>query len=276
MKRFFISALFVAVCQISFGWGSEHRYIAYVAMEHLTPTTQRMLDFYLDRPITEYAVWMDAVRNSPTYGFTHTWHCISLTPDGKVSLKPIHWVPKLKKYSADLPAGLQGAIDVVSDRRNQTDSTVSVNLRYIIHLVGELHCPGHIYLNGLPQGYSSHYYGFFNLQYKGEKVSYHSIFDSTISKAWPGYDEEKMSKLIDTWTEEQQAECCKGTVLEWCQDLVPTIPQIYDWAHPGDDIDESFWTPERKEYLLNLYRMASYRLAYVLNSLFDPEFEKVQ
>jgi len=275
MKRTVALIILSFICLRSFGWGGEHRYIAYVAMKHLTPTTQKALDFYLDRPITEYAAWMDGVREHPDYAYTHIWHCISLTPDNKVSMEPLHWVPSMNKYSACLPAGLTQAISLVANRAEQTDSTVSVNLRYIIHLVGELHCPGHIYLNDMPEGYG-HYYGYFKMKYKGESTTYHAIFDSTISKAWPGLDEEQMSVIIDTWPVEKQMECCKGSVIDWCQNLIPDIPQIYDWAKPGDDIDDSFWTEYRKEYLLNLYRLGSYRLAYVLNTLFDPQFPKAQ
>lgn len=40
---------------------------------------------------------------------------------------------------------LTRAIERLRNYRELSDSTVNVNLKYVIHLVGEMHCPGHIY-----------------------------------------------------------------------------------------------------------------------------------
>lgn len=58
--------------------------------------------------------------------------------------------PCVPTGDGDAVRQLTRAIERLRNYRELSDSTVNVNLKYVIHLVGEMHCPGHIYFADLP------------------------------------------------------------------------------------------------------------------------------
>jgi len=81
---------------------------------------------------------MDEYRQTPEYAFTNDWHTAPVDADlryGDELLKP---------GKGNAVYGLELAIRNLRDYRSLTDSAVAVNLKYVIHLVGDMHCPAHI------------------------------------------------------------------------------------------------------------------------------------
>ena len=96
--------------------------------------------------------------------------------------------------------------------RYLSDSTVNVNLKYVIHLVGEMHCPGHIYFADLPGGMDApRHYDFFLLKYKGKEVTYHWVWDGSVSRQYPDWTEEDFRRELDKWPAEKQRAVGEGT-----------------------------------------------------------------
>ena len=58
----------------------------------------------------------------------------------------------------------------------------------------------------------------------------------------------------------------------WLQSLAKDSKQIFEWDKPGAMLDQS-WYLEHEEYFFRFIRSAAYKLADVLNELFDPEYE---
>lgn len=72
-------------------WGWEHSGIVYMAGKNLSGNARETIERYLDKPIVEYAGWLDDVRREkiPEYEETRWWHMLSVDMDGKVSRTPI-------------------------------------------------------------------------------------------------------------------------------------------------------------------------------------------
>lgn len=81
---------------------------------------------------------MDQVRHTPAYRHTNTWHTNKVDAGG-------NYVPDPE---GDAMTFLDDCIAKVEDYRNQNDSTVTVSIRFIVHLVGDMHCPGHVKYRG--------------------------------------------------------------------------------------------------------------------------------
>ena len=237
MKKLICLLLMLCAGTAAFAWGGrEHRLIAYIAEAHLTPRTRQVLDRYLDQSIVEYSTWMDRYRTAPGYEITTYWHMVTIDKDGSVPPEPLR-----PNGDGDAVRQLTRAIERLRNYRELSDSTVNVNLKYVIHLVGEMHCPGHIYFADLPGGMDApRHYDFFLLKYKGKEVTYHWVWDGSVSRQYPDWTEEDFRRELDKWPAEKQRAVGEGTPADWALECARSCRVVYDWAKPGDDIDEGF------------------------------------
>ena len=126
MKRFILIILAgLLVCSPAFGWGREgHETIAKIADNNLESSARKVIEKYLgDHSIVYYAKWMDEYRHTPEYGFTTRWHVARVDENLKYFARP----------QGDAVKAINNAVEILKDYKNQTDSTVAVNLKYIIH-----------------------------------------------------------------------------------------------------------------------------------------------
>lgn len=256
--------LSLAFATAAYGWsGTEHRLMAYIAQEHLLPQTQAVLDRYLDQSIVEYASWMDRYRNSKGYEMTTHWHMVSIAQDG-LSLVERDKSRGLAAYA------LHDAVEILKNYKEYSDSTVYINIMYIVHLVPEVHCPSHYHFYEFGGAKGAIDRCFQNVWLKGKKEGYHHIWDSSISTINPGLTRDQYKELFDTWTPEQQKAVSDGTVEDWILSNAAKVKVIYDWANPGERLDDDFMLQHRS-LPESMVAPAGYRLARLLNDLFGGE-----
>ena len=133
MKKTLLLA-FAALCfvQSALAWGkSGHDAVAYIAETHLTKRAKAVIERYLGHSIVYDASWMDDYRAEPGYEMTNWWHVDygKGEPTKDAAGNPLE--PNVLRE-------LNRAIERLRDYRNLDDSTVVVNLRYVIHLVGDM------------------------------------------------------------------------------------------------------------------------------------------
>lgn len=165
-----LTAVLSCWCATAFGWGKiGHDAIAYIAECNLTPKAKKNIEKYLGgRSIVYYASWMDQVRHTPAYRHTNTWHTNKVDAGG-------NYVPDPE---GDAMTFLDDCIAKVEDYRNQNDSTVTVSIRFIVHLVGDMHCPGHV---------KYPCYKSFKFTLSGKEYGLHNYWDEwalTLSNKW--------------------------------------------------------------------------------------------
>ena len=266
MKRFlpivFVLALFSA--QSVFAWGYAHKLIAAVAEKHLTERTQKNLNLYLDHSIVEYAEWMDVYRNGTPYHVSTWWHMITIDENGEPS-----GTTRPNGDGDGIPQMVR-IINEMKDWRNLPDSLVNLNLKWMIHMVGDNHCPAHIFFADLPGGPQNRY-GWFRLKYKGQTKAYHGLWDqqsTTDSNPELAKDLYAYRDYIDRYTKEEREAMAQGDPWSWARETAKACRPIYDWAKPGDSIDQSFFV-EHKDLTESQIAKAGYRLARLLNDFFD-------
>ena len=152
--------MLLCYCGTAFGWGkSGHDAIAYIAECNLTPKAKKNIEKYLDgRSIVYYASWMDVYRHTPAYKVTSGWHGDRVDADGK-------YVPNAK---GDALQCIEEAISRLKDYRSLDDSTVLVSIKYLVHLVGDMHCPVHV---------KYPWYKNFKFDLNGRPSEFHSFWD---------------------------------------------------------------------------------------------------
>ena len=172
-----------------------------------------------------------------------------------------------------------GGMAVVLKAKDRVKNRV-VAIKMLTHVVGDMHCPAHAYFAKMPPrqagskaGYHSSY-GFFNLYYKGKKTTYHGIWDAALERVHRGLGQKvgRYTELIDKdITPEYRKEILQGMPYEWACDNLPRAWKIYEWAKPGDQLDESFYQ-EHGAYVDDQVLRGGYRLAKLLNLAFDENY----
>ena len=280
MKRFFILLMTVSLfcVQESYAWGGwAHKLIAIIAETHLTPEVREKTEKYLGSPIYNHATWMDQVpmwkkNHIPGWEQTSWWHMCTVDKVGR------------KKYAisdkrastgdGDLYPNLVQCVENLKNHRNLTDSAVMINLKCVIHMVGDMHCPCHIFytefedcfprkING--KRYPRH--DQIRIYYNGKKTTNHRVWDGlSIREIYPEYkaNYEKFRAALDVVSPKKRAKMCKGTIEEWVLQNAKDCRYIYDDITPNCKIDRQYLLDNQKLSKQQCLRSA-YRLAHILN-----------
>lgn len=285
MKRVLIvlsfTLLLTSVEQAS-AWGLwAHKFVTYTADKYLDADVRTKVEKYLGSPMIDHSTWMDEIRrpirrkNHPDHAKAQAW---------RPSLRWHHMVVD-KKFrvsderssigSGDMLPNLEKCIENLRNHRNLTDSAVAVNLKYVIHMIEDMHCPSHIYYTEFPDCFepitpNGKKRDQMPIVYEGKRTSYHAVWDGeSILVLYPelGEDFELFRQKLDKYSAKQRAKICSGNLNDWASDAGRRCRPIYDKISPNDSIDSKFLVGYRKISEGQAMR-ASYRLAHILNECF--------
>lgn len=288
MKRLIIFSVLILASLPAFSWGWEHRFIDYIAQEHCTPATRAVLDRYLDVPLNNVAVWMDHFKvrawadedfsGAPEYTFHSLDHAVCVDEN----FRPLDF--------SNRPEGNGTAyrqyiicMDKLSGYKDMPDSAVVVNLKLLLHIIADVHCPGHIlysYDRNTPDmmgGGIARGYGIWQHKCDDGKVrTLHAILDAT-----EGCHKE-FNKNLELWRQyidgrywASRTEMIAGDMADYIEDAARRSKVVDTWLSPGEPVNLSaFYTEHSHESLLTyLHAAAAYRTAHILNTIFDPDYK---
>ena len=256
----FAAALSLSASEPARAWGREgHETIAKIAERNLTKRAKKRIEKYLGgHSVVYYAKWMDEYRKTPEYAFTDGWH----TAPVDAGLRYTDELLNPKRGNAIY--GLEQAIENLKNYRSLTDSAVEVNLKYIIHLVGDMHCPAHI-------KYTTHdtkYDVLFEDKYhKPHKFPIHSVWDNEIITTTRIWSVSEWADELDRLPKAERQAVAAGTPRDWLHDNAVVCEAQFEWAKPGQRLGQDFLN-EALPLIERQIRNAGYRLARVLNELF--------
>jgi hypothetical protein len=269
MKK--ISTLFLSLAAIfysvsGFCWGpTGHDVVAAIAEQHLTKKTKKALDELLEgRSIVYYSSWMDNIQNSPYwkngYNQTKTWHYANVDKGYTYETMP-------KNDKGDVVVALHMLTDELKNNyENLTDSVRADYVKMIVHMVGDMHCPMHAgRLSDLGGNRTS-------VKWFGKNTNLHSVWDSKIVESARKWSYTEWRDQLDRKDKEFGKSVVCGTYEEWFVETVEGAAAIYEYVEAlGQNPNLSYqfvydFSPLLEDRLL----VGGYRLAYVLNSIFDP------
>ena len=260
MKRVVLILLAVLISHVpSFGWGREgHEAIAKIADANLKPSAKKKIEKYLGgRSIVYYAKWMDDYRTTKEYGFTTTWHVATVGED----LKYIH-TPE----AGDAVYGINSAVGILKDYREHPDSTVNVNIKYLLHLVGDMHCPAHIYYKGRNQNYYVDFGGGYVQPRRRMKI--HTVWDYGAIQATRIWGLADWVWELDRLPKKEVKAITAGTPQDWLEDNAQRCLLQFELSStPEENLAQEF-VNEAMPLIETQILYAGYRLAALLNSLF--------
>ncbi len=256
MKRillFAVALLFAAQSALAWG-GLGHRVVVGVAQRHLTEKTKANIAKYFDYDLKKDAVWMDHHRKDEPIAYTTSWHVYNVDADH-------NYDPNPRLYKGDVLHALHIADYNLSHYEKLTDSAVVMNVRMLIHFVGDLHCPTHSYFPG-PRC-------FWKCMLNGKERSFHGVYDAMPAlvhgkKANP----DEVAAEIDNLKKGAIKRVQRGCPVSWAKECGDNNAVIYEWNPFNTEVLRDD-TVELSRDLVNLQmRNAGYRLAYLLNRYF--------
>lgn len=240
----------------AFGWGQKgHDVTAYIAECHLTPAAAEKIDKVLGghAPVY-YANWLDIASHTPEYDHTRTWHYLNVDEGETLETMP-------KNPRGDVLTAVTSIVEKLK-AGGLTPEEEAVQLKMLIHLVGDMHCPMHLgHLSDL--GGNLRPVLMFNRQ-----TNLHSAWDTAIPEAAHKWSYTEWREQIDRLDEDEAARIRAGEPRDWIAESLEICREVYDHTPEGTKISYDYvdkYTPVIERQLLR----GGHRLARLLNEIYD-------
>ncbi len=253
-------AAVVALCSVekALAWGGfGHSAIAYAAEQLVKPEVRQKCRQYLGTTITYQASWMDAYRSIKPYTACDEWHSTNIDAKGKV----------MKGLTTTGAFHIVRIYNEMKDGKykQMSDSLVKINLQYLIHMIGDHHCPVHVRWNK-----ESHPQYFYSLKKKGKKQGYHGFWDGSPGAWRKGWTADRYYAQMTKLSPKQAKKVQKGDGYTWTQETANVARKCFNLTPVGTDVAKL--SKEERAAIHNVVdrqvMLAAYRLAGVLNEIF--------
>jgi len=258
------AVIFAVLCLVTvpgaYCWGPlGHQVVARFAEERLTARAQASLRELLGPEIKlqDVATWADDQRE---IAGSEKWHYINI---------PISAAGYQSKFCP--PAGcIVSKIKEFS--RTAQDSRVEkskriVALKFLIHLVADIHQPLHVGDNGDRGG------NLLQVRFFGVGTNLHSVWDSKLMERYTSNKQVWLWEMTTVAHPAKAAQWATGTPEDWANETLAVARQVYcvpgtkKLIRPGAKLQTEYYSfafPILREQLAK----AGIRLAYVLNEIF--------
>ncbi len=210
----------LAACVLALGlpasaaaWGQNgHRALAEIAERHLDPAARAAIGELLDgRGLSEISTWADDIRSYPEWHCADPFHYVTVAPGAPY---PDQGVPE-----GDAVQAIVYYADVLSEGGAGVEARRRA-LKWLVHLVGDLHQPLHSG-RGCDEGGN-----WIQVEWFGEATNLHSVWDSKL------IDSEQLSftelaDFADHASTEHVAVYQSSTPLDWVREAQSLLDDVY-------------------------------------------------
>ena len=264
------------MAQSAFGWsGDGHKIVVAVAERHLTRKAKENISRYIPySKLINESTYMDKHRKDSNLMYAYNFH------EQCINLETMEYDPNAHVDCGDISRALWLADYNLSHLTAVSDSIVQLNLRMLLHFVGELHCPVHLGIPSIWQPRPPYRLDFGKWYWKGKNVkSFHAFIDNTPKYLFPKMTPEEVAEKIDRVSRREARQYVKGDFTDWTNDSVKGGFRIYEYFPPLWEIPD---TPEAKnipddyldkigDVIITELVKGGYQLAWLLNSYFDRD-----
>ena len=252
-----ISALllpFNSVKDITPPWGQVGHYTTgHIAAQLLSDKAASEVERVLDgNSLAEVSVWMDDVRSDPNFRYMSPWHYCTI-PEGMT----------YEEAGTPEEGDILWALDKVTSELKEgglTPEQEAINLKVLVHLVGDLHQPLHVG-NGTDRGGNDA-----DVQWFGQNSNLHRVWDTQMIMGKVLSFKELADFIDDQLTQDQIEEWQSTDWYDWAIESSSLLPQVYDIPENGRlGYEYSFHNFDTVELRL---LQAGVRMAGVINDIY--------
>ena len=248
--KYLLIVVFSSYMLNALAWGSGgHKITARIANRQLNKAIKDSLSNYLgETTLEEASVWMDEVRSNHEYDYQKPWHYINVEKGG--SYDP--------SSTGNIMWELQRVIAELRERNKYPKEQIAIDLKILLHLLGDLHQPLHVGY-GIDKGGNTIHLTFLN-----ENLNLHKVWDSEIIKE-KHITEQDCLGLLQQFTKEDIARKEKLDLIEWMNESRSYLPDVYQFQN--DAIDQKYIDTNAKN-IEKLLLLSGLRMAHLLEDIF--------
>jgi hypothetical protein len=249
--------LLVFVPRPVLSWGpTGHRAVGRIAERHLSEAAARGVAAILgSESLVQASTWPDEIKSDPdwrsTWNVTAPWHYVTIDDGATYDTAP-------KEPRGDVIEAIGRFLKTLQDPRAEREKKV-VALRYLVHLVGDIHQPLHVGRNGDVGGNS------IKVTWFDAETNLHSVWDEKIIEA-EKLSFSELAELIDHPTDTEVRTWQSGGVLDWAGESMAVRDRVYAI---GDGKLGYSYAYQNGPLVKRRILQAGIRLAGLLNTLFD-------
>jgi hypothetical protein len=196
-------------------WGQiGHRAVGHIADGMLSKKAQKNVKRVLGHlTLAEASTYMDDVKSDRSFDYAGVWHYCTI-PDGMTyETAPtqeggdVIWA--IEKIVKELK---QGGLSYEQE---------AINLKFLVHLVGDIHQPLHVG-NGEDKGGND-----VKVEWFGSQTNLHSVWDSRMIEG-KQYSYTEFANLVNHPTKDQVKSWQAATVREWAMESISYRDEVYD------------------------------------------------
>ena len=223
-----------------------------MAEQHLTKKARKNLQSILsNESLAMVSNWMDFIKTDPGWDHANPWHYCTI-PDG-MTYDQVE-IPR----EGDIIQTLNRIIQELKTKHFADVDELTV-LKFLIHLVGDIHQPLHVG-NGMDRGGND-----LKVRWFRQNSNLHRVWDSgMIDYQQLSYTE--MTSSIDFATKAQIAALQDATILDWAYEAMALRNLVYDL--PEDNKLSYRYVFDNWAIVENQLLKAGIRLAGILNDIY--------
>ena len=249
----------VIVCAVlvispkAFSWGKiGHRIVGEIAERNLDYAAKKGIkDLLGTDTLARVANFPDEMKSDKAFDHTHTWHYTSIPTDKT-------YFDQKRSKDGDIIEALFRMEETLRDPKKSKDEKI-VALKFMVHLMGDVHQPLHVGLAEDRGGNSVH------LKWFKEDSNLHSIWDESIIN-FQELSYTEYSTFLNHFTKAEKTNISLGNFIDWAKESQDLRSVVYETGTTGKlSYEYQFKTKPVVEERL---RRAGLRLASVLNKIF--------
>lgn len=252
MKLLFLGLAGLFLSFNAFGWGKTgHRIVGEIAQAHLDKeAAAEVAKLVGPETLAQVSNWPDFIKSEPQkWRKTFSWHYINVPKGEKVK--------KLKEKN-----NILGAIEELSKTlktKKTSKEERAVALKFLVHLVGDLHQPMHVGRKS-DRGGNRH-----DVEWFGEKTNLHALWDESLI-AFQELSFSEYAKWLNHPSKEQIKKWQASTPMDWARESRAIRKTIYKESPKGANLKYEY-NHKFKSTLDSRLLMGGVRLAGLLNDL---------
>lgn len=260
MKKTFLFLILLLVFQPiisanSSDWGpTGHRTIGEIAEKHLTKKAKKQIEDLLQgQGLAFVSTFGDEIKSDDKYDKFYTWHYVNFPFDTK-------YENSKKDKNGDIVTGIAHCIKVLKDENSSEEDKVFY-LKFLVHLIGDLHQPLHVGRKEDKGGND------IKLLWHYKKTNLHRVWDSDMIEFYNmSYSE--LSNNTRGLSKAQVEQIAQGSILDWTYESQKLAKKIYKSAKPDEKLSYRY-SYEHFDLVRSQLQKSGIRLAKVLNDIYE-------
>ncbi|MFD1315857.1 S1/P1 nuclease [Namhaeicola litoreus] len=234
-------------------WGpTGHRTVGEIAQKHLNKKAEKKVRKLLNGKSLAYVSnYMDEIKSDRKYDQYKPWHYVNYPFDQ-------NYAQSQKSKNGDIIVAIETSIAKLKNPKTSIDEQI-MYLKFLIHLIGDLHQPLHIGLESDKGGND------FQVRWFNNGSNLHRVWDSDMIESFNMSYTELSTNILDGKIYDKTL--VLGTAAEWADSTHLFTATLYKDIQIGDKLGYNYSYDHFHEVQMQLY-LSGIRLANILNEIY--------